>query len=100
MAFAAAGFFEHLLGGPAQVAEVVGQQDAGEEGGGAGAAAHAEGDLVVELEMERCGEAGCGGEHVAVGVEDQVVVECGRRGRRCGRWPRCGRLSAMRWRRW
>ncbi len=53
MAFAAAGFFEDLLAGPVEIAEVVGEEDSGEQGGGAGSAAHAEGDFVVDLEKKR-----------------------------------------------
>ena len=53
MAFAAAGLFQALVAGPAEVAEVVGEQDAGEECGGAGATAHAERNLVVQAEVER-----------------------------------------------
>ena len=99
MAFAAAGLFEDLLGGPVEVAEVIGEQDAGEESGGAGSAAHAEGDLVVELEVKARGEDAGVGQDVDVGGEDEVVFEARRRGRRRGRWRRCGR-PRRRWRRW
>jgi hypothetical protein len=77
MAFAAAGLFEDLLGRPVQLAEVVGEEDSGKERSCAGAAAHAQGDLVVELEMEARGEAAGGDENIDVGSEDEVVVEVG-----------------------
>ena len=58
MAFAAAGFFENLLGWSVEVAEVVGQEDSGEECRRAGATAHAKGYLIVQLKVETA-ERGC-----------------------------------------
>jgi hypothetical protein len=73
--FAAAGLFKYLLGGPVEIAEVVGEQNCGEESGSAGAAAHAEGDLIVKLEMKTGSENANVGEDVDVGGEDQVIFE-------------------------
>ncbi len=56
---------------------MVGEQDAAEQSGGAGAAAHAEGNLVVEADVEWGGGATGAGEDVAVGLEDHVVVGAG-----------------------
>ena len=59
MAFTVAGFFENLLAGPAEFAEVIGQQNASEEGGGAGATAHSERDFVVQTEVQWLDRACC-----------------------------------------
>ena len=51
MAFATAGFFEDLLFIPLELAEVIGEKDAGKEGGCGRSAAHAEGNFVVKMQF-------------------------------------------------
>ena len=56
---------------------MVGQQHTAQEGGGTGATAHAEGDFVVDAQLERQGGAAGVAEHVAEGLEDHVVGGAG-----------------------
>jgi hypothetical protein len=77
VAFPAAGFFENLLGRPVELAEVAGEEDSREEGGCAGATAHAERNLVVEREVEARGEAAGVGKDIDIGGEDEIVVDGG-----------------------
>jgi len=75
MAFAGAGFLEDLLVGPIQAAKVICEKNAGKKRGGTGAAAHPEGDFIVEFEMESAGENACVRQDVNVGGDDEIVFD-------------------------
>jgi hypothetical protein len=77
MTFAVAGFFEDLLAGPVEISEVIGEQNAGEKGGSAGATAHSERDFVVQKEVEWLDRPVVLPENAGVGSEDEVAFEAG-----------------------
>ena len=95
VAFAAAGFGDDVGVGQLQPAEVVSERDSRKQRGGAGAAAHSERNLVVQRQMQRLHSNACAREDVAIGVEDQVVLQRGaERGvtSGCANLEGCGRV--------
>src|ERR1700678_1201885 len=77
MPFPATSFFEDLLGGPVEIAEVIGEENARQECGGAGAAAHPQRYLIVDLQVKTGGgDAGVGGD-IRVRGENEVSLELG-----------------------
>jgi hypothetical protein len=73
MALAAASLLHTSVERPAEFAEVAGQQNSAEQSGGARAATHAQWDFVVDAQMEGQDGFACMGEHIAVGVQDEIV---------------------------
>lgn len=77
MPLPATGFFEDLLGGPIEVAEVVSHEDSSQESGGARAAAHPQRYLIVKLKVKARGEDAEVGEDIHVRGKDEVAFERG-----------------------
>ena len=77
MPFPATGFFEDLLGGPVEIAEVIGEENARQECGGAGAASHPQRYLIVDLQVKTGGEDAEVGEDIHVRGKDEVAFERG-----------------------
>jgi len=73
MTLTAAGLLEDLLRCPVEITEVISQENTGKQSGGTGSAAHAKGNLVVELKVERRRENAADGENIHVGGEDEIV---------------------------
>jgi hypothetical protein len=84
MALAAAGLGDDVGVAQLEAAEVVSQRDARQQRGGAGAAAHAQRNLVVQRQMQRL-HGNARREHIAIGVHDEVVLQR-RRARHRVRW--------------
>jgi len=75
MVLATGSFADDLGVGPAQAAEVHGEGDASEPGGGRGATTFADRDFIFYAQSEGCGFAARGLQHIAVGVENEVIFE-------------------------
>ena len=75
MVFAAGSFPNDLGIGPLQAAEVIGQGDAGEPGGGGRTAAFADRDLVVNSKRQGNDLLTLRQEDVGVGFENKVILE-------------------------
>ncbi len=86
MAFADAGFAEDVALDQPSAPKVGGERDASEQGGRGGSAAHAERDLVVDLDLERGDRLLVRGEDAGVGVDSRFVFELAAGWRRRGRW--------------
>ena len=75
VALALRGLVKDLLWRPAEVAEVIGQQDTRKKSRGGRAATHAEGNLVLDLDGDGGSCEAEVSEDLGVGHQDEVVVE-------------------------
>ncbi len=75
MTLAAAGLGDKLGSGKTQAAEVAREHYAREQRCRARSAAHAQRNLIVQRELQRHDGGPGMREHVAVGVEDEIVIE-------------------------
>ena len=75
MPLTATGLLQNLSVCPRQTTEVIGHKDSHQKRGGRGAAAHAQRNLIVELEMDMRSEDAGVGQDVHIGGENQVVFE-------------------------
>ena len=75
MVLAAGSFADDLRVGPTQTAKVHRQGDARQPGGGRGATALADGNVIRDFERQRSDRPPGGFEHLAVGIQNEVVFE-------------------------
>jgi len=75
MLLASGGFANNLRVSPAQAAEVHGEGDSSEPGGGRGATTFADRDFIFYAQSEGCDFEAGGLQHFAVCVHDEVIFE-------------------------